>query len=425
MIIKPVKKIRGEFDVPGDKSISHRAVMFSSLAEGLSEVRNFLRADDCESTVNAFRAMGVDIEFLDNDHLKINGAGLQGLKAPLGDLYLGNSGTTLRLLMGILSGQRFSSRLTGDDSLSRRPMRRVTAPLRKMGAKIEGPEDANHCPLEITGGDLRGIDFTNEIPSAQVKSAVLLAGLYADGETTVREPLLSRDHTEKMLKMCGADFIKDGSVSRIRKTGKLKPMNIDVPGDISSAAFLIIAALLAEESDVVLKNVGINPTRTGILDVVQKMGAKIEILNRRKSGEEPVADLRVMSAKLNGFEINEEDIPFLIDEIPVLMVAASVANGKSVIRGAKELRVKETDRIKSMAENLSKIGADVRELEDGCVIEGVDKLNGGKVKSYGDHRTAMSMIVAGLISAEGTDLDDVNCVNVSFPGFLDIVTRIS
>ncbi len=399
-----------------DKSISHRAVMLASLAEGESRIHNFLEGEDCLATMRAFSQMGIGIERTAPGELLVCGKGLGGLVQPEKELYLANSGTTMRLMLGILAGQPFIATLTGDESLSRRPMKRVTDPLRKMGAKIQGPEDANFPPLTIRGGKLKGIQFSSEVASAQVKSAVLLAGLFAKGPTQVKEPLPSRDHTERMMELFGANFRKEGKVSVVQRTEKLTPREIRIPGDISSAAFFIVAACLVPDSEVVIKEVGLNPTRTGILDVLKEMGASIALENVREEWE-PVGDLRVRSSNLQAVKLTKEKIPSLIDELPVLMVACALARGKSEIRGAEELRVKESDRIRAMCENLGRLGAEAEELPDGCVIRGKEGFRGGKVSSFGDHRVAMSMAVAGLRSEDGAEIAESDCVNISYPSF--------
>jgi len=408
--------LAGVISPPPDKSISHRAVMLASLAEGESRIHNFLEGEDCHATMRAFSQMGIRIERTAPGELLVCGKGLEGLTQPVKELYLANSGTTMRLLLGILAGQPFISTLAGDESLSKRPMKRVTEPLRKMGAKIQGPEDANFSPLTIRGGKLKGIQFSSEVASAQVKSAILLAGLFAKGLTQVKEFLPSRDHTERMLNFFGANFRKEGNVSIIQKTDRLNPQEISIPGDISSAAFFIVAACLVPDSEVMIKGVGLNPTRTGILEVLKEMGAEITIENAREDWE-PVGDLRARTSGLKSVKLNKEKIPFLIDELPVLMVACALAQGKSEIRGAEELRVKESDRIRAMCENLGKLGVEVKELPDGCVIQGGGSFKGGKVSGFGDHRIAMSMAVAALKTPDGIEISGSDCVNISYPSF--------
>lgn len=397
--------------------------MFASLAEGESRIENFLQAEDCLSTVAAFREMGISIEIKAGNTVTVTGKGMRGLTQPEKELYLGNSGTTTRLLLGILAGQPFIATLSGDESLSKRPMKRVTDPLRDMGAKIQGPQEGNLLPLTIKGGELHGIEFRNEVASAQVKSAILLAGLYAEGETSVKEPLPSRDHTERMLALFGANFKKKGNLCVVRKTEKLKPQNISVPSDISSAAFFIIAGLIVPGSDVVARNVILNPTRTGFLGVLEKMGAQITYENVRQDWE-PVGDVRVRYSPLQGVRITKKMIPFLIDELPILMVACALASGKSEIRGAEELRVKETDRIKAMCVNLSRLGVKVKEKPDGCVIEGREGFAGGETDSFTDHRVAMSMAVAGLRASGEVKIQGSEAVSISYPGFFGDLERL-
>ena len=424
--------IRGEYLPPGDKSISHRLVMLGALADGVSEFSHFLEADDCLRTIKAFQAMGVGFGGTDQEKtkpvevgstLKVRGVGLRGLSKPLQELDLGNSGTTMRLLLGILAGQPFEVRLTGDSSLARRPMRRVTDPLRKMGAQIRGRDEGNYAPLVIQGGHLNGIRWKNEVASAQVKSALLLAGLYAEGETSVEEPILSRDHTERLLKLFRVPIQISGRIASIRKTEKLSPIQFDVPGDFSSAAFFMVAACLLPGSDLVIRRVGLNPTRIGLLNVLKSMGADLTI-EAAQNEEEPVGSIRVKSSKLKGVTIKKEAIPTMIDELPILMVACSLAQGTSVIQGAEELRVKETDRIYSMASGLSAIGAKALERSDGCVIEGVSEFKGGAVSSFGDHRTAMSFLIANLRSKQEVTVQDVDCIKTSYPGFQEDLNRL-
>lgn len=369
--------------------------------------------------MDAFRAMGVQFKEdrrSGDDILTVKGVGLTGLKKPDGPLDLGNSGTTMRLLLGILAGQPFEAELTGDDSLSKRPMRRVTHPLRQMGADISGPNDANFAPLLIRGGNLKGIRFKNEIASAQVKSAILLAGLFAEGETSVEEPVASRDHTERLLPIFKAPFKKQNSILTVQQTKKLSAIKFRVPGDLSSAAFFIAAALIVPGSELLIRQVGLNPTRTGFLRALQLMGADIQMTPSKDQGE-PIGDLRVRAGKLKAIHLNREWIPSLIDELPILMILCALAEGTSVIEGAEELRVKETDRIKSMATGLKAIGGNMEERPDGCIIEGVKEFSGGTVSSFGDHRTAMSFLIAGLRSKQGIAVQDKACIQTSYPGF--------
>ncbi len=414
--------LRGEVTPPSDKSISHRTIMFSSLAEGKSVIRNFLRAEDPMRTLEAFRQMGINIQTTD-DEIVIEGKGLHGLKKPEGDIDCGNSGTTMRMLSGVLAGQPFDSTLTGDEFLLKRPMRRVMGPLTQMGAEISS-EEGGMPPLKIKGGTLKPIEYDSPIASAQVKSAILLAGLYCDGTTTVIEPGRSRDHTERMLKALGADVKIDGLQVSIAGGAALGPMDITVPGDLSSAAFFIVAGLIVPGSELVVRNVGINPTRTGIIDVLKAMGADIRVENKRDVSGEPAADIAVSHSELKGIDIGGDIILKAIDEFPILCVAAAKAKGKTTITGAAELRVKESDRIAAMASELKKMGAVVKELEDGIIIEGMEELKPAQVKSHGDHRIAMSMIIAGLTAEGETMVEDTDCVNTSFPGFMDMIDKL-
>jgi len=398
--------------------------MFSSLAEGKSVIRNFLRAEDPMRTLDAFKQMGVDIkDSSQHNEIIVEGRGLRGLKRPEGIIDCGNSGTTMRLLSGVLAGQPFDSTLTGDEFLLKRPMQRVMGPLRQMGAEINS-EQGGLPPLRIKGGRLRPIKYDSPIASAQVKSAVLLAGLYCDGTTTVTEPGRSRDHTERMLRALGADIMIDGLQVSITGGAALGPMDITVPGDLSSAAFFIVAGLIVPGSGLVVKNVGINPTRTGIIDVLKAMGADIRIDNERDVSGEPVADISVSHSGLKGIDIGGDMVLKAIDEFPILCVAAAKAKGKTIITGARELRVKESDRIAAMASELKKMGVNVEELEDGIAIEGMENLKPAQVMSYGDHRIAMSMIIAGLTVDGETMVSDTDCVNTSFPGFMDMLESL-
>jgi 3-phosphoshikimate 1-carboxyvinyltransferase len=422
-VIKPAKKVEGKIVLPGDKSISHRAVMIGSVANGATKVENFLNAEDCLMTIDAFKKMGVNIRF-DSDILIIEGVGLKGLRRPSSALYLGNSGTTMRLLLGILAGQNFETTLTGDESLSKRPMGRVTVPLRQMGATIDGREDANYAPLVIKGANLRALDYVSPIASAQVKSCMLFAGLYAEGKTSVAEPFKSRDHTERMLGFFGADISVDSLKISIN-TSLLKAHDLNIPGDISSGAFFIIAALLLRDSEVILSNVGFNQTRTGIIDILRRMGGRIEETNSLDSWE-PRRDLVIHSSELKGTIVKKSEIPRCIDELPALMTAAVFAKGHTIIKGASELRVKETDRINSMLYNLNKMGANIVCEKDDVVIEGTGTLHGTELLSFNDHRTAMAASIAALCSSsEDSIIDDINCIKTSFPGFFDALESIS
>ncbi|MFM8342610.1 MAG: 3-phosphoshikimate 1-carboxyvinyltransferase [Methylomonas sp.] len=422
--VQPGGSLRGEIRVPGDKSMSHRSIMLGSLAEGVTHVRGFLNAEDAMSTLEAFRAMGVKIEGPVNGEVTIHGVGKHGLQAPTKPLYLGNSGTSMRLLSGLLAGQPFDSTLTGDESLESRPMRRVTAPLALMGAEIETQENGT-APLHIKGkaGQLKGINYDMPIASAQVKSCLLLAGMYAEGDTTVTEPAPTRDHTERMLTGFGYPVKREGSTATINNQGKLTATQIDVPSDISSAAFFLVGASIAPDSDVTLNHVGINPTRTGVIDILRLMGANIEVLNPRSVGGEPVADLRVRSSQLKGIEIPEHLVPLAIDEFPVLFVAAACAEGQTTLTGAKELRVKESDRIQVMADGLQILGVDAQPTEDGMVIQG-GSIGTGVVESHGDHRIAMSFSIAGLRSSGPITINNCANVNTSFPEFKQLATHL-
>ena len=415
VVTAPVESLKGNLRVPGDKSITHRAIMLGAISRGKTEIRDYLIADDSLATINCFKAMGVNISSLEN-RLIIEGSG-SALKQSGHSLNAGNSGTTARLIMGILAGQKFTSRLEGDSSLSLRPMDRVIEPLKKMGASFTGQD--NRLPLNITGGFLEGIQYTTRQASAQVKSAILLAGLYTQGVTSVSEPYLSRNHTELLLKQFGAAINLDGHGITLKGPADLRGSLVRVPGDISSAAFFMVAAAIIPGSEVNLLNVGINPTRTGIIDVLKMMGADITITQERKWGNEAVADIKVCGhGMLKGIEIAGSLIPRVIDEIPVLSVAAAVATGKTIIRDAKELRVKETDRIATMVRQLVKMGATLQEAEDGMIIGGGARLKGSKVDSEGDHRVAMSLIVAGLIAEGDTSVYGADALNVSYPRFV-------
>ncbi len=424
--VQPGGSLRGEIRVPGDKSMSHRSIMLGSLAEGVTHVKGFLNAEDALATLAAFRAMGVEIEGPVNGEVTIHGVGKHGLKEPKEPLYLGNSGTSMRLLSGLLAGQNFNSVLTGDSSLSSRPMKRVTGPLISMGADIETEENGT-APLRITGTDkLQAINYVMPMASAQVKSCLLLAGMYAEGETTVVEPAPTRDHTERMLNGFSYPVQRDGSKASINSKGSLIAADIDVPSDISSAAFFLVGASIAPNSDVTLNHVGINPTRTGIIDILRLMGANIEVMNERTIGGEPVADLRVISSQLKGIDIPEELVPLAIDEFPVLFVAAACAEGQTRLTGAKELRVKECDRIQVMADGLNILGVDAQPTEDGMVIQGkpVDSIGGGVVNSHDDHRIAMSFSIAGLRATAPITIEDCQNVNTSFPEFRALATQL-
>ncbi len=413
---EPGGSLTGRLRVPGDKSISHRSIMLGSLAEGVTEVSGFLEGADALATLAAFRAMGVRIEGPEQGRLRIHGVGLRGLQAPAGRLEVGNSGTSMRLLAGLLAGQGFDCELTGDASLSRRPMQRVTVPLASMGARIETTE-AGTAPLRIHGNpQLQGLAYRMPVASAQVKSSVLLAGLYATGQTCVTEPAPTRDHTERMLRGFGYPVDVAGNTACLEGGGRLTATAIDVPADISSAAFFLVGASIAAGSDLILEHVGINPTRTGVIEILRLMGASIELLNEREAGGEPVADLRVRAAELTGIEVPPELVPLAIDEFPAIFIAAACARGETVVTGAEELRVKESDRISTMADGLRALGIDAQPQPDGIRIRG-GSLHGGRVNSHGDHRIAMAFAMAAL-RADGTvTIDDCANVDTSFPGF--------
>ena len=414
--IHTAKPLKGELSVPGDKSISHRAVMFGSLASGTTEITHFLKGADCLSTIGCFRQMGVEIEEQKN-RILVRGRGLHGLSAPSSVLDCGNSGTTTRLISGILAGQSFSSQLTGDASIRKRPMGRIIRPLRQMGASIESLSGNDCAPLRIEGRPLHAISYDSPVASAQVKSCVLLAGLYADGPTSVTEPALSRNHTELMLSSLGAELTCRGTTATINPEPVLTGTSIHVPGDISSAAFFLAAGLMVPGSEILLKNVGINPTRDGILRVIRAMGGSLEILNRTNSGGEEAADLLVRSSSLHGTVLEGELIPTLIDEIPVIAVLAAFAEGTTIIRNAEELKVKESNRLDIMVDGLSRMGADIEGTEDGMIIRGGKSLHGAVIDSHLDHRIAMSFAVAALAADGETEILDADCVNISYPEF--------
>lgn len=414
MLIKKISKASGTIRVPGDKSISHRAVMLGALADGRTEITGFLRGADCLSTIDCFRNMGIEIN-IDGENVTVFGKGLHGLKAPEKMLYTGNSGTTTRLLCGILAGQPFNSSITGDASIQKRPMKRVTEPLRLMGADIEN----EFCPLYIKGSSLHGIDYKMPVASAQVKTAVILASLYADGETVIHETEKSRDHTELMLGAMGAEIKVSGLDISIEKTDSLLPVCAEIPGDISSAAFFMVLGLILPNSEITITNVGVNPTRTGIIDVLQDMGADITLENIRSSAGESTADITVRSSSLKGTEIGGEIIPRLIDELPIIAVASVFADGKTVIKDAQELKVKETNRIRAVADEFKKCGIDITETDDGMIINGGKSIHGADFKTYGDHRMAMSLTVLAQLADGGSTIDDSECACVSYPSFFD------
>ncbi|MDJ0941137.1 MAG: 3-phosphoshikimate 1-carboxyvinyltransferase [Woeseiaceae bacterium] len=419
-IAKPAGVGHVRLRVPGDKSVSHRSIMLGSLATGTTRVSGFLPGDDCLATLRAFRDMGVQIEEHDATTLTIHGVGLDGLQAPPGPLDLGNSGTGMRLMAGVLAGQAFDTELVGDESLSGRPMARIINPLTEMGAAIESDCDGTP-PLQISGGvRLRSIDYVLPMASAQVKSCVLLAGMYADGTTSVTEPDVTRDHTERMLRTMGAEIASEGRQIAITGRPTLTGCNIEVPGDLSSAAFVMLAAALADDADVLIENVGINPTRTGVIDILRGMGANIELERVRKLGEEPVADIRVQSSRLVGGTVDPALVSLAIDEFPVLFVAAAAADGETVFSGIGELRVKESDRIAAMATGLRSLGIRVDESDDGAVVHG-GRFAGGEVDSFHDHRIAMSLSIAGTVADGPVRVRGVDNVATSFPGFVELL----
>jgi 3-phosphoshikimate 1-carboxyvinyltransferase len=417
--VRPARRLRGEIAVPGDKSISHRAAMLNALADGDAVVRNFLAGDDCLSTLGVLRALGVAAELETGGGatvLTVRGGGLRGLREPGDVLDCGNSGTTMRLMAGVLAGQAFAGVLTGDDSLRSRPMARVTEPLREMGARIDGREDGRFAPLSIRGGGLRGITYRTPMASAQVKSAILLAGLSADGDTTVIEPEATRDHTERMLGAMGARLQREGSVVRIGPAKSLSPLSMRVPNDISAAAFWMVAAVTHPDAELRLTGVGLNPTRTGIIDALREMGADLSVEEERVAGGEPVGDIVARSSRLAAASFSGEIIPRMIDEIPALAVAAAHAEGTTTIADARELRVKESDRIATVSSELRALGVRVEERDDGMAIDG-GGIDGGETRSHGDHRLAMAMAVAGLSARGDVRIDGAEAVAVSYPEF--------
>ena len=419
MELKHAKQLRGTVAVPGDKSISHRAIMFGAISQGMTEVTNFLQGADCLSTISCFQKMGISIENI-KDHVIVHGKGLHGLSAPEDILDTGNSGTTTRLISGILAGQSFSSSLTGDDSIQKRPMKRILTPLSSMGADVSSIQGNDCAPLQFRPASLHGITYASPVASAQVKSCVLLAGLYADDKTSVIEPVLSRNHTELMLSAFGADIQTQNTTVSICPNPGLKGQKVDVPGDISSAAYFIAAGLLAKDAEILIQNVGINPTRDGILKAAQSMGGNIQKLNERTVSGEPVCDLFVTSSNLHGADIGGELIPTLIDEIPMIAVMAAFANGTTRITDAAELKVKESDRIQTVTDNLRCMGADVAPTEDGMIINGnPDALHGADFDSYLDHRIAMAFAVAALALDTPCSMQDAECVGISYPKFYD------
>jgi len=423
-IVNQAKQLKGHVKVPGDKSISHRAVMIGSIAKGDTRIENFLRADDCMRTIDCFRKMGIEIDFEDGT-VTVKGKGLLGLHEPTDVFDVGNSGTTIRLLTGILAGQKFHATLTGDETIRRRPMGRVIEPLKKMGAVIHGRQRDTLSPLTIIGRELKGMTYEMPVASAQVKSAVLLAGLYAKGTTTVIEKEPTRDHTERMLEYFGAAIKREDKRISVEGGNEFNGKEVSIPGDISSASFLMVAATIIPGSDVLIRDVGVNPGRTGIIDVLHRMGANIEVMNERIQSNEPVADISIKYSELNAVELNGSIIPRVIDEIPIIAVAATQAKGKTVIKGAEELRFKESDRINTTVHELKRLGANIEESRDGIIIYGPTKLKKGICQSYGDHRIAMISIIAGLAASDQTIVEKVECIETSFPAFSAVINSLS
>lgn len=424
MINETIYPLRGELEIPGDKSISHRTIMFGSLANGITEVTHFLQGADCLSTISCFQKLGIEIENT-NDKILIHGKGLHGLSAPTEILDCGNSGTTTRLISGILSGQSFTSTLTGDASIQKRPMKRIMEPLSQMGADITSLYNNNCAPLTIKGSNLKGIHYHSPIASAQVKSAILLAGLYAEGETKVTEPYVSRNHSEIMLSYFGADIKTENTTAILLPAPILEGQKVAVPGDLSSAAYFIAAGLLVPGSEILLKNVGINPTRDGILRVAKEMGGEIELLNVNTDNGEPTADLLVKFSALHGITIGGEIIPTLIDEIPIIAIMAAFAKGTTIIKDAAELKVKESNRIQVMVDNLKAMGADIESTDDGMIIHGGKDLHGAIIDSHKDHRIAMSFAIASLLADGNMTILDKDCVDISFPSFYQDLNRLA
>lgn len=423
--VAPAARLRGVVRVPGDKSISHRALMFNSIAEGEAVVTNLGPGADCASTARCLRSLGATIEQMDGGDVKIVGAGLEGLREPDDVLDAGNSGTTMRLLAGLLAGQRFFSTITGDASLRRRPMKRVIEPLRLMGGRLWGREGDSLPPLAIKGTALAGIEYRLPVASAQLKSALLLAGLHAQSPTVLLEPAVSRDHTERMLRAQGADLAVDGLTIRLTPGHRLQSLSIDVPGDISSAAFWLVAALVHPDAEIAIRDVGLNPGRTGILEALRAMGADIETQSPRERAGEPVGDLVARSSRLRGILVDGGLVPRLIDEIPILAVAAVFAEGETVFADASELRVKETDRIAALSTELSRMGAWVAERPDGLVVQGTGHLRGAACRSFGDHRMAMSLAIAGLVAEGEVSIEGADAADVSYPAFWLDLDRVA
>lgn len=425
LIFEGRRRLSGTLQPSGDKSISHRALLFGSLATGVSSYEGFLASEDCLNTMKALRQLGVAITHDPRKKtVEIQGVGMHGFHAPANDLDMGNSGTAMRLMLGLLAGHKLTATLFGDASLSSRPMRRVTDPLKQMGAQIKGADKGNFAPLTIQGGKLKAIEYHNKLRSAQVKSAILLAGMYADGVTKVIEDVPSRDHTERFLVYSGARFSQKDGVLEIQKTESLKPFSGRIPADISSAAFFIVGACITPQSDVLFTHVGLNPTRIGLIHVLKRMGADIEVEQETETPE-PMGNIRVRGGKLKGTRITRDEIPALIDELPVLMVAMSVAEGESIVSGAEELRVKETDRIAVMVNCLKKTGASIEELADGCIVKGVPSLRGAEIASSGDHRVAMSFAIASLAAEGRMVITNTDCIATSYPEFTEHFQKLA
>lgn len=423
LILSKTAKVKGEIKVGGDKSITHRGLILGSIAEGTTILKDYSKGKDCMSTLEIMKKLGVSI-LKNESQIRIEGKGLNGLKEPRGVLDCGNSGTSMRLISGLLAGQNFFSVLTGDNSLLKRPMKRIIEPLTRMNAKILGRENNNYAPLAIKGGKLRSIDYQTPVASAQVKSSILLASLYAKGKSSIREPGISRDHTERMMNLLGAEIESKKNRIILKKKNNLTAKEITVPGDISSAAFFIILGSIMKDSKILIKNVGINPTRTGMLEVLESMGADISIINERNKDYEPTADLSIKGRNLKAITISGKIIPKVIDELPVIAVAATQANGTTVIKDAAELRVKETDRIHAIATGLKKMGAKIEEKPDGLIIEGPTKLKGNICESFDDHRIGMALAIAGVIAEKETTLLKSECIDISFPEFTSLLRRI-
>jgi 3-phosphoshikimate 1-carboxyvinyltransferase len=424
LVIEKINQLKGNISVPGDKSISHRSLILGSIAQGETRIYNFLNSLDCLQTFECMQSLGAEIELGEDNFIKIKGKGLYGLQEPKDILEVGNSGTTIRLLTGLLSGQNFYSVLNGDHSIRKRPMKRVVQPLRLMGADIWGREDGQLAPLSIKGSLLNPLQYTLPVASAQVKSALLLAGLYAAGETIIKEPLPTRDHTERMLSIMQADIMISHQEIIIIGGKYLKGADLFIPGDISSAAYFIAAASILKDSKIVISQVGVNPTRTGIIKILKRMGAKINILNYQIKSNEPQADLEIENSELKGIEIMPEEVPFLIDELPLIALVATQAQGKTIVSGAKELRVKETDRLKAIVSELKKMGANIKEKEDGFIVVGHSKLQGAVCESFDDHRIAMSLAIAALLAEGKTVIKNSECIDISFPGFENTLQKL-